>query len=107
MEWTATDYVRWFNVVRSWPASEHQLMEWLIGPIREYFPFQRVLLIHAEQRAGAMRVTHQLACGHDEAYLRKLADRFELGERGALAHWLENQTPLGIDPATPPEFATS
>ncbi|MBG9388544.1 helix-turn-helix transcriptional regulator [Caenimonas aquaedulcis] len=103
---TSNDFDVWLDVLKSWPGPASDLVGWLTGPIRSFFPFERVLLIHGKLIAGEIHITHTLAHGHDEAFLRQLAVKFDLNERGALAHWLAHREPIAIEPAEPPAFAS-
>jgi DNA-binding CsgD family transcriptional regulator len=104
---TKNDLKAWVAAVTHPLASADSLIAWLEGPLRKFFPFKGVVLGHGELVAGQLEVTHMLATGHDEAYLRQLATTFELTERGSLGWWFSNRRPFHIDPKHPPSHASA
>lgn len=82
-------------------------MDWVVGPLRAFFPFQQAFLCHGELVAGQIRVTHWKSVGHGPAYLEQLATTFELRQRGSLGWWLANRQPFAIDPHHPPPYSTT
>ena len=104
---TETDLARWLDAVREIRHDDPtNLSHWIEGPFRQFFPFEKALLVHGELTAGQIRITHWLNSGHQPTYIAQIEKSFELTERGALRWWLENRLPLGIDPLAPPSFAT-
>ena len=104
---TKNDLKAWVFAVTHPLASSDSLIAWLEGPLREFFPFKGVVLGHGEFVAGQLKVTHMLATGHDEAYLRQIATTFELAQRGSLKWWFSSRRPFHIDPNNPPEHASA
>lgn len=101
------DLALWLRAIRTQPSQGgSSLLEWMTGPLKKFFPFERCLLIHGELTAGQIKMTDWLSCQHEQRYLLQLKETFELSQRGSLAWWLSNQRPFGIDPAAPPPFAT-
>lgn len=103
---TADDFGRWTDALSELPHPGGNCMAWVIGPLRRFFPFERVYMAHGMLVAGEVTVTHWQADGHDEPYLLQQARTFELEKRGALAWWLANREPFLIDPTRPPPFAS-
>ncbi|GAA4335409.1 hypothetical protein GCM10023165_11880 [Variovorax defluvii] len=104
---TRTDLDAWVAAVTHPLASAGSLIAWLEGPLRKFFPFKGVVLGHGELVAGQLAVTHMLAAGHDEAYLRQISTTFELSQRGSLRWWFGARRPFHIDPKNPPPHASA
>jgi DNA-binding CsgD family transcriptional regulator len=102
-----SDLKSWVAAVTHPLASASSLIAWLEGPLRKFFPFKGIVLGHGELVAGQLAVTHMLATGHDEAYLRQIATTFELTQRGSLRWWFSNRRPFHIDPKNPPMHASA
>jgi DNA-binding CsgD family transcriptional regulator len=103
---TPSDLQSWTRALTSQPRHHDGLMAWVTGPLREFFPFQRVLLAHGAQVAGQIQITHWLANGHDARYLQQMDATFDLANRGALHWWLTQRQPFCIDTAWPSPFTT-
>lgn len=106
MKLSESDLQNWLSAVTAQPRSPDGLMDWIKGPMRDFFPFDRVFLGHGEQVAGQIQITHWLAHGHEDAYLHQIATTFDAQIRGAFAWWLVHRQPFCIDPDRPPPFAT-
>lgn len=106
MALSALDLQKWMSALTLQPRISGSLMDWVVGPLRDFFPFERVFIGHGEQIAGQIRVTHWLAHGHDELYLSQMASTFDVTTRGALSRWLLQREPFFIDISQPPSFAT-
>lgn len=98
---------QWLQVLKAQPTSQTGLMEWVTGPLKRFFPFERVLLGHGEDIAGQIQVTHVLADGHTPEYLQHIGATFTLQARGAMQWWLKNRQPFTLDATCPPPFATA
>lgn len=102
-----TDLDQWLRAISVQPHDDpNRLLEWLEGPLKQFFPFDRCFLVHGELIAGQINMTHWLSCRHEDRYIQQLSSSFELSSRGSLRWWLLNQEPFGIDPNNPPDFAT-
>ncbi|VTU35083.1 transcriptional regulator EpsA [Variovorax sp. PBL-H6] len=104
---TKNDLKAWVTAVTHPLASADSLTAWLEGPLRKFFPFKGVVLGHGELVAGQLNVTHMLATGHDDAYLRQLPTTFELNQRGSLRWWFSSRQPFHINPKNPSEHASA
>ncbi|WP_218152965.1 response regulator transcription factor [Variovorax sp. YR750] len=103
---TSTDLQAWLTAVTDPRATAANLLSWIEGPLRAFFPFRGVVLGHGELVAGQLKITHMLASGLDAEYLQQIATTFELAQRGALQWWLANRQPFLIDPKNPPRYAS-
>ena len=107
MKLSDNDLQNWLRALTTQPKTPVDgLVDWLMGPVKAFFPFGRVILGHGEQVAGQIQLTHTLALGHDDAYLQQLAGTFDLANRGSMGWWFTHRKPFNLDPACPPPFAT-
>lgn len=107
MKLSKRDQQNWLHALTTQPKNpETGLVEWLMGPVKAFFPFGRVILGHGEQVAGQIQLTHTLALGHDDVYLQQLAGTFDLARRGSMGWWFVHRKPFNLDPSCPPPFAT-
>lgn len=107
MKLSQRDQENWLFALTSQPANPAVgLVDWLLGPVKAFFPFGRVILGHGEQVAGQIQLTHTLAVGHDDAYLQQLAGTFDLAKRGSMGWWFMHRKPFNLDASCPPPFAT-
>src|SRR5579872_2949936 len=101
------DYSKWLNALKNQPENPKNLLDWIEGPLRNFFPFRRLYCAFGELVVGQIRVTEWVATGHQDIYLDQLSTNFDLNKRGSLKWWLENRKPFFIDPELPASFATS
>ncbi len=102
-----TDLRRWLSAVTHTLATNTDLLAWLDGPLRRFFPYKGLVLGQGELVAGQLKVTHMLAIGHEESYLHQIATTFELAQRGSLKCWFANRQPFYIDPSAPPAHSSA
>lgn len=107
MNLSNSDLQRWLAAITNQPKKPTDLMLWVQGPLKTFFPFTRLFMAHGELVAGQVKTNHWLQCGHATDYLQQLSTTFELEHRGSLKWWFANRRPFCIDPDQPPEFATS
>ena len=100
------DMGRWLKALTLQPLRSIDLMQWINGPLKSFFPFTRLFMAHGELIAGQIKTTHWEQHGHASDYLEQLSTTFELDQRGSLKWWFENRRPFCIDPSNPPVFAT-
>lgn len=107
MKFSPRDLQNWLRAVTTQPRSHDGLMDWISGPLKDFFPFTRVFLGHGEHVAGQIHVTHWLAQGHQDTPPRGIDTPFDLETRGTLKWWLAHRLPFYIDVDRPPTFATA
>jgi len=104
---TQADLQAWLTAITHPLATAPELLPWIEGPLRDFFPYKGVVLGHGELVVGQLKVTHMLASGHDAEYLRQISKTFELAQRGSLQWWFVNRQPFVIDPKNPPPYASA
>jgi hypothetical protein len=42
------DLKNWTQALKALPAQVHELLPWIEGPLRKFFPFARIFMAHGE-----------------------------------------------------------
>jgi DNA-binding CsgD family transcriptional regulator len=103
------DLKAWVAVLSAVPAgamTEDRILNWVEGPLRGFFPFQRFLASYGRLSGGRIRMRNLVTSGHQPAFIASLENAFNLTSRGCFAWWVENRAAFMLDPACPPPFAT-
>jgi len=103
------DIKSWIDALSEVPAgsiTEDQILSWVEGPLRRFFPFQKFLGAYGRLSGGRIRMRNMVTSGHDPAFIATLGDAFDLNSRGAFAWWVQNRAAFILDPAAPPAFAS-
>lgn len=98
MKLDKSDLIRWANCLITSPATLEELNEWVNGPLRMFFPFERVAIIYGAVSAGQIQMEYFTSIGHTETYLRQLAKTFDISTRESIRLWLTEREPILIDP---------
>ena len=104
------DLKAWIGALSAVPAgsmSEAQILSWVEGPLRDFFPFQRFLGGYGRLSGGRIRMQNLVTSGHQPDFVASLEDAFNLTARGCFAWWVQNRAAFILDPACPPSFATA
>ncbi|GLH82309.1 hypothetical protein SSBR45G_72180 [Bradyrhizobium sp. SSBR45G] len=100
----------WIDVLGAVPGgavTEAQILAWVEGPLRRFFPFQRFLGAYGRLTGGRIRMRNLVTSGYPDAFVAGLEESFDLGARGCFAWWVHNRAAFILDPADPPPFATA
>ncbi|CCE01240.1 helix-turn-helix transcriptional regulator [Bradyrhizobium sp. STM 3809] len=100
----------WIEVLGAVPGgavTEQQILVWVEGPLRRFFPFQRFLGAYGRLTGGRIRMRNLVTSGYPDAFVAGLEESFDLGARGCFAWWVQNRAAFILDPADPPPFATA
>src|ERR1700742_2493214 len=82
------DIKTWIGALSEIPAgsvSEAQVLNWVEGPLRRFFPFQRFFGAYGRLSGGRIRIRNMVTSGHDPAFIASLENAFDLNARGAFA----------------------
>jgi DNA-binding CsgD family transcriptional regulator len=104
------DLKAWIAALGAIPAgsmTEVQILSWVEGPLRRFFPFRGFLGSYGRLSGGRIRMQNLVTTGHQPAFLASLEDAFNLSSRGCFAWWVKNRAAFILDPTTPPPFATA
>ncbi|QPF84693.1 response regulator transcription factor [Bradyrhizobium genosp. L] len=103
------DLKAWINALSAVPAgaiTEHQILAWVEGPLRIFFPFERFLGSYGKLSGGRIRMRNLVTSGHHAEFIATLDRAFDISSRGVFAWWVQNRAAFILDPASPPPFAT-
>ncbi|UPK04562.1 helix-turn-helix transcriptional regulator [Bradyrhizobium sp. 170] len=106
---SALDLKAWIGALSAVPAgsmNEAQILSWVEGPLRDFFPFQRFLGGYGRLSGGRIRMQNLVTSGHQAEFIASLEDAFNLTSRGCFAWWVQNRAAFILDPSCPPPFAT-
>ena len=95
------------SVVPAGAVTEGQIRQWVEGPLRKFFPFQRFLGAYGRLSGGRIRMRNLVTSGHEAPFIASLEDAFDLTARGCFAWWVQNRAAFILDPDDPPPFATA
>jgi DNA-binding CsgD family transcriptional regulator len=104
------DLKAWIGALGAVPSgtiAEQQIRQWVEGPLRRFFPFQRFLGAYGRLSGGRIRMRNLVTSGHDAAFIATLEDAFDLTMRGCFAWWVQNRAAFILDPTDPPPFASA
>lgn len=103
------DLKAWVAALSAVPTgviTESQILAWVEGPLRGFFPFERFLGSYGRLSGGRIRMRNLVTSGHQGEFIATLDRAFDLTSRGVFAWWVQNRAAFILDPAAPPPFAT-
>lgn len=106
---SALDLKAWIAALGAVPAgamTEAQILAWVEGPMRRFFPFQGFLGSYGRLSGGRIKMQNLVTSGHPPAFIASLENAFNLSARGCFAWWVKNRAAFVLDPTMPPPFAT-
>jgi DNA-binding CsgD family transcriptional regulator len=90
----------WIGALRLLPAAlltEGDVLRWVEGPLREFFPFEKFLGAYGNLLGGRIQMRSLVSSGHSPEFLAGLEDRFDLKSRGCFAWWVSNRKAFILD----------
>jgi DNA-binding CsgD family transcriptional regulator len=87
----------WINVLRALPVAgvaENDVLAWVEGPLRQFFPFEKFLGSYAKLLGGRAQILSLVTSGHSTEFLSELGRGFDLNDRGCVAWWVSNRKPF-------------
>ncbi len=99
-------WIEALSAVPTGPITGDLILEWIEGPLRSFFPFQRFLGSYGRLSGGRIRMRNLVTSGHEPDFIASLGDAFDLTTRGCFSWWVQNRAAFILDPAAPPPFAT-
>ena len=103
------DLKAWIAALGAVPTgsmTEAQILAWVEGPLRRFFPFRGFLGSYGRLSGGRIRMQNLVTSGHSPAFIASLENAFNLSARGCFAWWVKNRAAFVLDPRSPPPFAT-
>jgi DNA-binding CsgD family transcriptional regulator len=93
----------WVEALRALPespATEDDVLAWLEGPLRRFFPFEKCLIAYGGLSGGVIQMRgRMLSSGHTPEYLASRERVFDLKSRNCFSWWVAARKPFMIDHA--------
>lgn len=100
------DLRQWALAMRVAPEDPEQLLNWIGGPLKNFFPFGSFYCVYAKHTIGRIRIVKSISIGHERQFLEQIETTFDIDQRGALARWFKTRKPFFIDQNRKNEHAT-
>jgi DNA-binding CsgD family transcriptional regulator len=81
------------------PATEDDILAWLEGPLRRFFPFEKSLIAYGGLSGGLIQLRSTISSGHTPEYLASREREFDLKSRNCFSWWVATRRPFMIDHA--------
>jgi DNA-binding CsgD family transcriptional regulator len=94
------DFEAWIDALGTLPTTsitENDILAWVEGPLRRFFPFEGFLGAYGNLSGGRIRMRSLLTCGHTSEFLSGLEGAFDLKSRGCFAWWTTNRKAFMLD----------
>lgn len=79
------------------PVTESNILSWVEGPLRKFFPFERFFGGYGSLSGGLIRIRSFLTSGYTQEFLASIENGFDLNSRGCFAWWALNRKPFFLD----------
>jgi DNA-binding CsgD family transcriptional regulator len=79
------------------PVTEGDVVAWVEGPLRNFFPFEKFLGAYGNLSGGRIQMRSLVSSGHSPEFLSGLEGRFDLKARGCFAWWASNRKAFILD----------
>jgi DNA-binding CsgD family transcriptional regulator len=79
------------------PVTEADILAWVEGPLRSFFPFERFLGGYGILSCGRIQRRSLVTSGHTPEFLEGLESAFDLNSRGCFAWWVSNRKAFILD----------
>lgn len=96
------NFTAWIDALSTLPAApitDNDILAWLEGPLRRFFPFERFLGAYGNLSGGRIRMNSLLTSGHSAEFISGLESIFDLEMRGCFAWWTANRKAFMLDKA--------
>jgi DNA-binding CsgD family transcriptional regulator len=94
------DLQTWLEVlsaVPGAPVTESDILAWVEGPLRKFFPFEKFLGAYGGLSGGMIRMRSLVTSGYPQQFLSTLEDVFDLTSRGCFSWWTSKRKPFFLD----------
>jgi DNA-binding CsgD family transcriptional regulator len=85
------------NALPKPPMTESDILAWVEGPLRRFFPFERFLGSYGQLAGGRIRRRSLATSGYTNEFLASLENEFDVKSRGCFAWWVSNRRPFLLD----------
>jgi DNA-binding CsgD family transcriptional regulator len=97
---SGADLEAWARALRALPGgsvAEGDVLAWVEGPLRRFFPFDKFWLAYGNLSGGRIRMLSLLSSGHSPDFLLSRQPEFDLKTRGCFSWWVANRKPFILD----------
>jgi DNA-binding CsgD family transcriptional regulator len=94
------DLHAWIDVLRQLPAvpvTEKDLLAWVDGPLRRFFPFAKFWGAYGSLAGGRILMRSLMSSGHTPEFLAYRERTFAMETRGCFAWWVRNRKAFLLD----------
>jgi DNA-binding CsgD family transcriptional regulator len=94
------DLQTWLNALSALPTApvtESDIVSWVEGSLRKFFPFERFFGVYGSMSGGLIRMRSPVTSGYTQEFLSTLEDVFDPNLRGCFAWWVSNRRAFFID----------
>jgi DNA-binding CsgD family transcriptional regulator len=94
------DLQTWIGVLSALPAApvtESDILTWVEGPLRKFFPFDRFFGSYGYLSGGRIRRRSLVTSGYPQEFLATLENPLDLNSRGCFAWWVSNRKAFFLD----------
>ena len=94
------DLQTWLEVlsaVPSAPVTESDILAWVEGPLRKFFPFEKFLGAYGGLSGGMIRMRSLITSGYTQEFLSTLEHVFDVTSRGCFSWWTSKRKPFFLD----------
>jgi DNA-binding CsgD family transcriptional regulator len=79
------------------PVAETDILAWVEGPLRQFFPFKRFLGGYGSLSGGRIEMRSLVTSGHTPEFLSGLESKFDVRSHGCFAWWVSNRKAFILD----------
>jgi DNA-binding CsgD family transcriptional regulator len=79
------------------PVTESDILTWVEGPLRKFFPFEKFLGAYGGLSGGMIRMRSLVTSGYPQEFLSTLENVFDVTSRGCFSWWTSKRKPFFLD----------
>jgi DNA-binding CsgD family transcriptional regulator len=94
------DLQTWIGVLSALPGApvtQSDILAWVEGPLRKFFPFEKFLGAYGGLSGGMIRMRSLVTSGYTQEFLSTLENVFDVTSRGCFAWWTSNRKAFFLD----------
>ena len=94
------DLETWLEAVSALPGApvtESDILAWVEGPLRKFFPFEKFLGAYGGLSGGMIRMRSLVTSGYPQEFLSTLENVFDVTSRGCFSWWTSKRKPFFLD----------
>ena len=94
------DLRAWLAALRELPTgavTDADVLAWVEGPLRQFFPFERFLGGYGNLSGGRIRVRSLVSIGHTQEFLAGYENTVDLNSRSVTVWWIANRKPFILE----------